>query len=234
VTDVLLKTMIERGVWSGDTFFRNFETGEAIPVSDTHFMIRDASGERILGMGTVTRDISDARRHADERERLLSAERAARRQLEVANAQLRESEERFRLTIDEAPIGMALVGLDGTFTRVNRVLCEITGYSAEELTRLRFQDITHGDDLDADVALSEQLARGEIPRYQLEKRYIRNDGSLVDIMLSGSILRGSDKAPLCYIAQIEDISERKRAERALRRSEAKFSGIVSIAADAII
>ena len=234
VSDVLLKTMVDRGVWSGETFFRNFETHERIPVSDSHFLIRDASGERLLGMGTVTRDISEARRHADERERLLAAEQAARRQLEAAITQLRESEERFRLTIDEAPIGMALVALDGTFARVNRVLCEITGYAAEELTRLKFQDITHPDDLGTDVGLSDQLARGEIPRYQLEKRYIRKDGSLVDIMLSGSILRGPDHVPLCYIAQVEDISERTRAERALRLSEAKFSGIVSIAADAII
>jgi PAS domain S-box-containing protein len=234
VNDELLKTMMERGAWSGDTFFRNFETGERIPVSDTHFLIRDASGERLLGMGTVTRDMSEARRSADERERLLAGEQMARRQLEAAMAQLRESEERFRLTIDEAPIGMALLALDGTFVRVNRVLCEITGYASEELTALKFQDITPADDLGTDVALSEQLARGEIPRYQLEKRYLRKDASLVDIMLSGSVLRGRDNAPLYYIAQIEDISERKRAERALRLSEAKFSGIVSIAADAII
>lgn len=234
LSDVILKTMVERGVWSGETFFWNFETHERIPVSDTHFLIRNASDERLLGMGTVTRDISEARRHADERERLLTAEQAARRQLEASIAQLLESEERFRLTIDEAPIGMALVGLDGTFARVNRVLCEITGYAAEELTKLTFHDITHADDLDTDVALSKQLAGGEIPRYQLEKRYIRKDGSVVDIMLSGSILRGPGNAPLYYIAQVEDISERKRVERALRRSEAKFSGIVSIAADAII
>lgn len=234
VSDVLLKTMVERGVWSGETFFQSFETHERIPVSDTHFLIRDASGERLLGMGTVTRDISEARRSAEERERLLAAEQAARRQLESAIAQLRESEERFRLTIDEAPIGMALVALDGTFVRVNRVLCEITGYAAEELTKLTFQDITHADDLGTDVVLSDQLARGEIPRYQLEKRYIRKDGSLVDIVLCRSILRGPDNAPLCFIAQIEDISERKRAERELRRSEAKFSGIVSIAAEAIV
>ena len=234
VNNVILKTMMERGVWSGDTFFHNFATRERIPVSDTHFLIRDASGQRLLGLGTVTRDISEARGLANDRERLLAGEQAARRQQEAAIAQLRQSEERFRLTFDEAPIGMALVALDGTFTRVNRVLCEITGYAAEELRRLKFQDITYADDLNTDVALSEQLARGEIPRYQLEKRYIRKDGSLIDIMLSGSILRGPDTLPLCFIAQIEDISERKQAERALRHSEAKFSGIVSIAADAII
>ena len=234
VTNELLKTMLEKGVWSGDTFLQNFATHEKIPVSDTHFLIRDASSQRVLGMGTVIRDITEARRNAQERERLLAAEQVARRQAEAANAHLRESEERFRLTIDEAPIGMALVALDGRFVRVNRVLCEITGYTSDELTKLTFQDITHPDDLDTDVALSQQLARGEIPRYQLEKRYIRKNRSIVDVMLSGSVLRDPEGRPLYYIAQVEDITERKRAERALRLSEAKFSGIVSIAADAII
>jgi PAS domain S-box-containing protein len=234
VTDVLLKTTMEQGVWSGDTFFENFQTHERIPVSDTHFLIRDATGERILGMGTVTRDISEARRIAEEREQLLAREQEARRQAETANAKLRESEERFRLTIDEAPIGMGLVSPDGRFVRVNRVLCEITGYSADELTTLTFQEITHPDDLDTDVTLRDQLARGQVPRYQLEKRYVRKDGSIVDVALSTSVLRGPDGAPLYYVAQVEDISERKRAEHSLRLSEAKFSGIVSIAAEAII
>src|SRR4029079_19057245 len=120
-------------------------------------------------------------RIAEERERLLAREQSARRELETANAQLRESEERFRLRIDGAPMGMALVALDGQFVRVNRVLCEITGYTADELTKLRFQDITHSDDLRVDAALAGQLGRGEIPRYQLEKRYVRKNGSIVEI-----------------------------------------------------
>jgi PAS domain S-box-containing protein len=136
---------------------------------------------------------------------------------------LQESEERFRLTIDEAPIGMALVALDGRFVRVNRALCEIVGYSSDELTGLTFQSITHPDDLDADLALAGQLARGEIPRYQLGKRYIRKDGTIVDIMLSGSILRSRGGAPLYYIAQIEDITERKRAEAGLKDSEQRLT-----------
>jgi PAS domain S-box-containing protein len=89
-------------------------------------------------------------------------------------------------------------------------------------------------DLDTDVALAGRLARGEIPRYQLEERYIRKDGSVVDIMLSASILRAQDGAPLYRITQIEDITERKRLERDLRLSEAKASGILSISADAVI
>ena len=204
VTEVILKAMIERGRWSGETFFRHWQTEEAIPVSDEHFLIRDASGAQVLGIGTVTRDISEARRASD---------------------QLRDSEERFRLTIDEAPIGMALVALDGRFIRVNRVLCDIVGYSPEELTTLTFSDITHPDDLAADVALAARLARGEIPRYQLGKRYLRKDGTSVDIMLSVSLLRDRAGAPLYYIAQVEDITERKRAEAALQKSEQEFRSL---------
>jgi len=135
---------------------------------------------------------------------------------------LQESEERFRLTIDEAPIGMALVALDGRFVRVNRALCEIVGYTSAELTGLTFHAITHPDDLDADLALASQLARGDIPRYQLEKRYIRKDGTNVDILLSASILRSREGTPLYYIAQVQDVTERKRAEEALQRSEREF------------
>lgn len=180
------------------------------------------------------RDISERKRITGEREKLLAREQAARADAEAASERLRESEERFRQTFDEAPIGMALLALDFRFLRVNRVLCEITGYSASELTRLTFKDITHPDDLDIDVDLAERLRRGDIPRYQLEKRYIRKDRSIVDIMLYGSVLPGPDHEPRYYIAQIEDITARKRAANELRLSEAKFAGIVSIAADAII
>jgi PAS domain S-box-containing protein len=233
-SDVIVQSMIQQGRWQGETCFRHWKTQEAIPVSDEHFMIRAPGTGRVLGMGTITRDISATRRTAAEREQLLAREHLARQQAETANEQLRESEERVRLTIDEAPIGMALVSLDGRFVRVNRVLCEIVGYGADELNSLTFQAITHSDDLKIDVALAGQLARGEIPRYQLEKRYIRKDGGIVTVMLSASILRARDGAPLYYIAQIEDITERKRLEQDLRLSEAKSSGIVSISADAII
>jgi PAS domain S-box-containing protein len=188
--------------------------------------LHDENGKVIDWFGTCT-DIDNLKKTEAALER-------AREEAEAVTAQLRESEERFRLTIDEAPIGMALVALDGRFVRVNRALCEIVGYDASELTQLTFQAITHPDELNTDLALAEQLARGQIPRYQLAKRYIRKDGTTVDIMLNASILRSPSGAPLFYIAQIEDITLRKRAEEAVRNSEAKFSGIVSISADAII
>ncbi|NVB76823.1 MAG: PAS domain S-box protein [Kofleriaceae bacterium] len=125
---------------------------------------------------------------------------------------LRESEERFRLTIDEAPIGMALIGPDGRFVRVNRALCELVGYSAAELVGMSFRALIHPDDLRADLSLAGQLARGEIPRYQLGKRYIRKDGSIVDVKVSASVLRDSGGAPIHIIAEVEDITEQKRAE----------------------
>jgi PAS domain S-box-containing protein len=135
---------------------------------------------------------------------------------------LREAEERFRLTLDGAPIGMAIVAPDGRFLRVNRALCDIVGYTEDDLTGLTFQAITHPDDLDADLALTGRLTRGEIPRYNLAKRYIRKGGKVVDVMLSGSVLRRSDGTPIHFIAQIEDITEQKRAQEAVRQSQERF------------
>ena len=123
----------------------------------------------------------------------------------------------------EPPSGWRSSTLDGRFIRVNRALCEITGYSADELANLTWQKITHPDDVNSDVAEARRLIRGEISRFQREKRYIRKDRTIVDVMISVSVLRGRDGMPLNNIAQIEDITERKRAEAALRLSEAKFT-----------
>jgi PAS domain S-box-containing protein len=114
---------------------------------------------------------------------------------------------------------MALVGLDGHYVRVNRALCEIVGYSSTELTELTFQAITHPDDVDVEVAASGQLARGEIPRYECEKRYIRKDGTTVDVLLNASTLRSRDGTPRYFIAQIEDITRAQACrERCADRS----------------
>jgi PAS domain S-box-containing protein len=149
-------------------------------------------------------------------------------------AALWESEERFRIAFDEVPVGMAVVGIDGRFLRVNRALCRIVGYTAEELAGLTFQSVTHPEDLNADLGLLEQLRRGEIPRYTLAKRYIRKDGSAAEVILGVDVVRAPDGSVRQYIGQIEDVSERNRLERESRLAEARSSGIISISADAIV
>ncbi len=131
--------------------------------------------------------------------------------------QLSLAMETFRTAFDAAPIGMALVGLDGRFLQVNAALCVLLGYQAAELVELTFQDITHPGDLHLDVAQAEQLVAGDIDQYQMEKRYYDRRGHVVWVQLSGSIVRSARGEPVHFIAQIEDISDRKRREEELTR-----------------
>lgn len=128
---------------------------------------------------------------------------------------LRESEKRFRLTMEHAPIGMAVVALDGRWMEVNAAMCELLGYDRTALLGLRFQDVTHPEDLQADMAFASRLLSGEIRSYQMEKRYIRRDGVTVQAMLTGSVVRDDSGRPLHFIAQVEDITVRKRAQQQL-------------------
>ena len=136
-----------------------------------------------------------------------------------AQAALKESEERFRNAFDYAGIGMALVDLDGRFMKVNQSLCEMTGYSESELLATTFQAITHPDDLATDVTLAKRLLASEIRFYQLEKRYIHKQGQIVWILLSGSLVRDFQDQPIYFIAQIQDISDRKSTEERLRQHQ---------------
>lgn len=155
----------------------------------------------------------------------------------VDERRLQESEERFRLSMTQAAIGMAIVGLDGSFVDVNDALCRLVGRPREVLTTLSFQDITHPDDLGTDLELVRQLAAGEIDRYDLEKRYYRADGSIVWVLLSGAVLRDADGAARYFLAQVQDVTARKAAERELvltlddlQRSNEALTDFASIAA----
>jgi PAS domain S-box-containing protein len=167
---------------------------------------------------------------------LLSSSRDVSERVAVT-AQLRESEQRFRLAMNNAPIGMALVGLDGRFVEVNDSLCELLGRPRDELLSLTFQDITHVEDLDADLANASRLLAGEIHHYEMEKRYLHPSGTDVWALLSGSLVRGDDGEPLYFIAQVVDIGARRRAllalERAnleLERSNAELHRFAAVAA----
>ncbi|MFN6537506.1 MAG: PAS domain S-box protein [Nostoc sp. EkiNYC01] len=141
---------------------------------------------------------------------MIMADVTAAKQTEVA---LRESEERFRAMFNQAAVGITLVALDGRFLQVNPALCEITGYSHEELMQMNFQQITHPDDLEADRENARRvLAQEDINGYSLEKRYIRKDGSIVWANLTSSAVWNNQGQLKYALGIIEDISERKRVE----------------------
>jgi PAS domain S-box-containing protein len=152
-------------------------------------------------------------------------------------AKLRESERRFRLAMAQAPIGMALVGLDGSWIEVNDRLCQLLDRPREALLGCTFQDVTHPDDLDADLGYVDRLLTGEISHYEMEKRYLRPSGEVVWALLSGSLVRDDHGQPHYFIAQIVDLTERKRTlvdleetSRELERSNAELRRYASVVA----
>ncbi len=175
-------------------------------------------------------DITEQHRIAQElelhRHHLEDLVEQGTRELRQANAALAdardralESERRFRSAFQSAASGMALVSREGHFVEVNTALCALTGYDEAELLKLTFQDITHPDDLDADLALVAELLSHQRSSYHLEKRYYRKDGGVVWILLSASTVDGPDGEVRYFIAQIQDITARKNAEGALRERE---------------
>jgi PAS domain S-box-containing protein len=139
-----------------------------------------------------------------------------------AERQLRASEERYRVTLASAATGFANVGLDGRFLRVNRRLCEITGYSEEEMLARRYHDITHPDDMELHVAKARQVVSGEIPWYSLEKRYIRMDGSVVWVGITVGALRDDEGRVSEYVDTITDITAHKHAQDKVARLNAEL------------
>lgn len=123
----------------------------------------------------------------------------------------------FEATFNQAAVGMSHVSLTGEWLLVNQKLCDIVGYSKEELLKLTFQDITHVEDLSADLSYVEQMLRGEIQTYSLEKRYIRKDTSYIWINLTVSLVKDDQESPLYFISVIEDIHQRKMMESEILR-----------------
>jgi PAS domain S-box-containing protein len=124
--------------------------------------------------------------------------------------ELQEKERRFSKAFDHAPIGMALVSPDGRWLKVNNSICNILGYTPEDLIHNTFQSLTHPDDLAADLEQMSRLLAGEIERYSMEKRYFKSDGSLIWAVLSVSLVRDTSGEPLYFVSQVRDVSQRRR------------------------
>src|SRR5271169_181120 len=139
-----------------------------------------------------------------------------------AEESLRESESRFRSTLENAPTGMGIGTLDGKFLQVNRAFCEMFGYEKDELEKMSYKDITHPDDMASSRAKVQELMDGKISSYQLEKRYLRKDGQVVWAILAISAVKDESGVPKYVIGQIEDITERKKAEAEIRIAATAF------------
>ena len=171
-------------------------------------------GAFLLTVTGRTRRIESAVR---ERTAALQAEVHER---EVAEAALRESEQRFRNILNNVPIGVIYTDLQGKAKQTNPRFCELTGYSAEELLHLSLADYTHPEDMVQDTELMEQLVRGEIPMYRRHKRYIAKSGKIVWVQATVSLLRDADAKPRSIVGVVEDITDELRLEEAEHAREA--------------
>src|SRR5438067_4538929 len=148
---------------------------------------------------------------------VISCLRSIREMRSIANrtAALELSEQNFRQIFQEAPIRMAVVGLDEKFLQANAELCQMTGYSEEELRSRTPLDITHPDDVSSSRELAKTMLEGGVHSL-LEKRYVRTDGQIVWAARTACVIRDESGHPRHFLIMIEDISKRKHAEESLR------------------
>jgi PAS domain S-box-containing protein len=188
---------------------------------DFEFHFRKRNGETGIGLVSIEPIDLNGRQYAVTS----SIDITDRKRAEAA---LHESEQRFRKVFEEGPLGLALVGRDYRFLKVNRALCEMVGYSEPALLQMSFADITYSDDLQADMTLAERLFSGELPFYRMQKRYVRENGDIIWIKLTASLIHHHEDESPYGLAMIEDVTEIKRAhEEALARQKLESVGLLA-------
>lgn len=171
------------------------QDGEYIWLETTCHVTRDPVTNSVVEVQAASREVTERKR---------------------AEEALKESEERFRGAFDFAPIGIALVSPDGRWLRANRALSDMLGFSEEELLESSYQAHSHPDDLDIQETHANLMLNGELETFQMEKRYLHREGKTVWTLQSMSLLRDQAGEPLYFILQVQDITERKRAEEDLK------------------
>ncbi|WP_411879683.1 PAS domain S-box protein [Polaromonas sp. YR568] len=137
----------------------------------------------------------------------------------------------FSNAFEHAAIGMTLIGIDSRRLKVNNAFCQMLGYSEAEMLSRTIHDLTHPDDIEWDLQQRQRALAGEIESFHMEKRYIHKDGHVVWGYMSCSLVRDADRKPLRFIAQIQDITERKETEQVLRESEERFRALTALSSD---
>ncbi len=194
---------------TADAFRRLREDGASLPV-EKRYLKPDGTVVWAATRGRSVRGDDGEPRYIVSHFNDVTATKLAQRTQAEATA-------RFEAAFADAPIGMSLVGLDGRLMKVNRMLCERTGYSEAELIGRRVDEMIHPDDRDLDLDLVRQVLRGEIDRYTSEKRFYAVGGEMVLVKLAVSLIRDGDGDPAHFVVQLEDVSERRRLEASLKR-----------------
>ncbi|MBC7367005.1 MAG: PAS domain S-box protein [Undibacterium sp.] len=190
----------ERGEGHGEYLQRTHQ-GRELHVDSSIILLRDSQGE-IIGRLSAIRDIT------------------ARRAAEV---EVNYREKAHRIAFDQAPTAMVFVGPDGRFIEVNARMCEITGYSAEELVRMNISDLTHPEDRESDAPLVESLLSGGTPQYENEKRYMCKGGIIRWVTVSAHMVNDGAGRPLHTVGVIDDVTARKETETALRLTNERLT-----------
>ncbi|MCU1091644.1 PAS domain S-box protein [Stenotrophomonas maltophilia] len=151
-----------------------------------------------------------------------------------ARAEARMAAEKFAGAFTSAALGMALVSLEGRWLDVNDALCRILGYAREELLQVDFQRLTHPDDLQADLALVQDLLAGRCSHYHLEKRFLDRNGRVIWTRLSVSLVRNERGEPVHFVSQIQDISAQRSSEQRLFESEQRSRITLDAVADLVL
>src|SRR5438874_5426591 len=178
---------------------------------ETELELKPRKGERIPAL-LCSRPITSTTRNGALLYQTAIMDLSERKRAEQA---FRESSQRLQATYERAPIGIVESSPEGKYVGANEEFCRILGYRKEELLQRGIEDVTHKEDYSRDIKLHRQLVAGEIPFYEIEKRYVRKDGAVIWAQVLRSIVRGADGTPLFTIGAVRDITEHKAAEEKL-------------------